>query len=244
MYVKFLGPDKTELRVSDLDGANQAKLASAERTLETLDWSADSSQLAFVDGEVVYAVRADGRDLRQVGRARIGTGTWSADGKWLYLSGMPSESGTELIGVWRASADGSHFEKFLDQGCFVSDTSATGTYLVGAIFHGKQVGIYEISILGRKVVPLLPGVETWMVRFARDGKSFLYPVTARSEVIFYRQAWRDGQLIGKPEIVLKLPFAFHQLYSGNAYDFSRDLSTVVYARPGGQADLYFLSYAP
>jgi len=26
-----------------------------------------------------------------------------------------------------------------------------------------------------------------------------------------------------------------------AYDFSHDLSTVVYARPGGQHDLYFLS---
>ena len=64
-------------------------------------------------------------------------------------------------------------------------------------------------------------------------------------MIFYRQAWRDGQLIGKPQIALKLPFAFHLLYQGgNAYDFSRDLSTIVYARPGGQADLYFLSYVP
>ena len=83
-----------------------------------------------------------------------------------------------------------------------------------------------------------------MVRFARDGKSFLYPVASRSDVTFYRQAWRDGQLIGKPEIALKLPFAFHQVYQGSAYDFSRDLSTIVYARPGGQADLYFLSYVP
>jgi hypothetical protein len=29
--------------------------------------------------------------------------------------------------------------------------------------------------------------------------------------------------------------------SGNAYDFSRDLSTIVYARPGARADLYLLS---
>ena len=106
---------------------------------------------------------------------------------------------------------------------------------------GKEVGIYEISIAGRQLVPLLPGVETLMVRFARDGKSFLYPLASRSEVTFYRQAWRDGQLIGKPQVVLKLPFAFHEFYQGNAYDFSRDLSTIVYARPGGQADLYLLS---
>jgi hypothetical protein len=29
--------------------------------------------------------------------------------------------------------------------------------------------------------------------------------------------------------------------NGNAADFSRDLSTIVYARPGGHADLYLLS---
>jgi len=34
---------------------------------------------------------------------------------------------------------------------------------------------------------------------------------------------------------------FPVLYGGNAYDFSRDLSTIVYARPGGHADLYLLS---
>jgi hypothetical protein len=30
-------------------------------------------------------------------------------------------------------------------------------------------------------------------------------------------------------------------YAGNAYDFSDDLSTMVYARPGGQADLFLLN---
>jgi len=70
----------------------------------------------------------------------------------------------------------------------------------------------------------------------------LYPVTSRSEVTFYRQAWRDGKLVGKPQVALKRPFAFGLTYQGNAYDFSRDLSTVVYARPGGQADLYLLSH--
>ena len=29
--------------------------------------------------------------------------------------------------------------------------------------------------------------------------------------------------------------------AGNAYDFSKDLSTIVYARPGGHQDLYLLS---
>ncbi|MGA7225722.1 MAG: hypothetical protein WA673_03990 [Candidatus Acidiferrales bacterium] len=41
---------------------------------------------------------------------------------------------------------------------------------------------------------------------------------------------------------MKVPFTFPLEYAGgNAYDFSRDLSTIVYARPGGHADLYLLN---
>jgi Protein kinase domain len=56
-----------------------------------------------------------------------------------------------------------------------------------------------------------------------------------------RQGWRYGKLIGKPESALNVPFTFPLGYLGNAYDFSHDLSTIVYARPGGQADLCLLS---
>jgi serine/threonine protein kinase/Tol biopolymer transport system component len=244
-YITLLGRDKTELWVSDIDGTNQVKLASSA-SLETGDWSPDNSHLTFMDisgGESKgYVVRADGRDLCQIERVEgvIGNITWSADGKWLYLS--TTRGGSSATALWRASADGSRVQKLLDEGCFVTDAAPTGNYLLGGMAAGKEVGIYQISIADRHVTRLLPGVVAFVVRFARDGKSFLYPVTSRSEVTFYRQGWRDGQLIGKPQVALKLPFVFHLFYQGNAYDFSRDLSTVVYARPGAQADLYLLSY--
>jgi hypothetical protein len=79
------------------------------------------------------------------------------------------------------------------------------------------------------------------VVFARDGKSFIYAVASRGDVTIYRQAWSDGKLIGTPQVALKVPFAFPLAGYANAYDFSRDLSTIVYARPGGHADLYLLS---
>jgi hypothetical protein len=121
---------------------------------------------------------------------------------------------------------------------------------------------FDRSIVGRKdadrkiggprylLIPLLSGVETWMARFGRDGKSFLYPVTSGSEITFYRQGWRDGQLIGNPQVALKLPFAFHQAYQGNAYDFSRDLNgraiVLDYGGPTGiyvtQRNWYFAFY--
>jgi len=60
-------------------------------------------------------------------------------------------------------------------------------------------------------------------------------------VTIYRQAWNEGKLIGAPQVALKVPFTFRMDYGGNAYDFSRDLSNIVYARPGGQDNLYLLS---
>jgi hypothetical protein len=89
--------------------------------------------------------------------------------------------------------------------------------------------------------PLLPEVVTFSILFARDGKSFLYAIPSRLDVTIYRQNWQAGQLIGQPQVGLRLPFAFPLVSGGNAYDITRDLSTVVYARPGGPADLYFLS---
>jgi hypothetical protein len=42
-------------------------------------------------------------------------------------------------------------------------------------------------------------------------------------------------------MALKLPFAFPLVSGRNAYDFSEDLATVVYARPDAHADLYLLT---
>jgi serine/threonine protein kinase/Tol biopolymer transport system component len=245
MYTKLLGPNQTELWVSDLGGGNRIRLASSG-WLGTGDWSPDSSQLSFEDvtggKSKGYIVHADGRGLRQVGKVEgfVADIIWSVDRESLYISTFEAGSGGKST-VWKANADGSNVEKFL-AGCSAAlDAAPGGKYLIGTVWSGEEAGIYEISIADRKCIPLLPGVETFYVRFARDGKSFLYAVAALGEVTFYRQAWRDGKVIGKPEVALKLPFAFPFVYRGNAYDLSRDLSTIVYARPGGQADLYLLS---
>jgi hypothetical protein len=140
--------------------------------------------------------------------------------------------------VWKVNADGSNPEKFVDNCGEVSDIDPGGKYLLAL---GEKTGIYEVSISDKKCTLVLPAVVTISAIFARDGKSFLYAVASRAEVTIYRQPWKDGKIIGTPQVALKVPFAFPLAYHGNAYDFSRDLSTIVYARPGGQADLYLLS---
>jgi hypothetical protein len=139
--------------------------------------------------------------------------------------------------------DGSKPEKLVDN-CgmgFVSDADPSGQYLLFDVLYGEKIGIYEVSISDRKCVSLLPGIVTFTATFAHDGKSFSYAVASRGEVAIYRQAWKDGKTIGAPQVTLKVPFVFPLRYKGNVYDFSWDLSTIVYARPGGHADLYLLS---
>jgi hypothetical protein len=43
--------------------------------------------------------------------------------------------------------------------------------------------------------------------------------------------WRVGKAIGASQVALKVPFTFPLAYKGSGYDFSKDLSTIVYARP-------------
>jgi len=243
MYVKLVGGDRNELWVSNLDGSNQLRLASAER-LETAGWSPDNAHICFTDlsaGESrAYIVGTDGRDLRLIEGVTgfIGMATWSTDARSLFIS---ADQVKALSSVWKANGDGSGAHIFLPNCCYVAGVSPDEKYLLGFVSFGNDVGIYQVSVADKKRTPLLPGVVTYMLRYAADGKSFLYALQSNGEVSIYRQGWRDGLLVGKSQIVLKIPFAFRFSYHGNAYDLSRDLSSLVYSRPGGAADLYLLS---
>jgi serine/threonine protein kinase len=245
MYITLPAPQRTELWVSDIDGGNKVKLSVGE-SLSTGTWAPDNFHLSFQDtgtgaAAKVYIVGADGSGLRllplKLDIAMIAL--WSADQKTMYVSGL--EKGSPIPTVWRVNTDGSNPEKFVDNCGVVSDIDLRGQYMLEVVVSGERTGIYEVSMSDRKCISLLPGVVTFNVVFARDGKSFLYAVGSRGEATIYRQPWKDGKAIGAPQVALKVPFAFPLNYAGNAYDFSRDLSTIVYARPGGHADLYLLN---
>ena len=245
MYITVPAPQRTELWVSDIDGGNKVKLVTGE-SLGTGTWASDNLHLSFHEaragaGAKSYIVASDGSGLRQLLPPvdSVWYSVWSPDQKGVYVTG--TDKGSPILTVWRANTDGSHPEKFVENCGMVSDIDPGGDYLLSAMPYGERTGIYEVSISNRKCIPLLPGVGTIYATMARDGKSFLYAVFSRSEVTIYRQSWREGKTIGAPQVALKVPFSFPAYYASHAgYDFSRDLSTIVYAHPGGHADLYLL----
>ena len=186
-------------------------------------------------------VAADGSGARQIpwSAGSVFTIFWSADQKFLYLTGF--EKGASVPMVWKMNADGSSPEKIASDCGNISDGSMDGKYLIGAVWTGEKTGIYEFSIADKKCTLLVPKVETFGTVFARDDKSFLYATASQHDVTIYRQPWKDGKLTGPQQVGLKLPFAFPVSFGGNAYDFSRDLATVVYVRPSSHSDLYLLS---
>jgi len=162
-------------------------------------------------------------------------GVWSLDGKTLYFSGNQKDP-TQWT-TWKANAETLEVEA-LAEGCgFVFDISPDSRFLPSANY---PTGLYSLSLADKKCTLLLPEHASIYDHFSADGKFVLYLVASRGETTIYRQPWRDGRLTGAAQPAIKLPFAFRHSYLGNAYDFSKDLSTVVYTRPGGHADLYLL----
>src|SRR5579862_1152170 len=245
-YITSPEPDHNDLWVSDLDGGNKVKLASAVGGIGIGNWSPDGSRLGFAknrsDNDENFVINGDGTHLQQLPPTvhNVTSGAWSPDGKYYYIGGLQKQGDTDTS-TWRVSVDTNSAESF-GEGCgFIIDVSPDGNYLLMTTLAGDQAGISELSTADRKCTSLVPGVSTFFPQFNRDGKSFNYTVSARGEVALYRVPWSNGKVTGAAQPVWKLPFSFPQSYAGNAYDISHDLSKIVYVRPGGQFDIYLLS---
>ena len=246
MYVVLSGnAQQGDLWVSDIDGNNRTKISSGTE-LVTVGFTSDASKLLFAAVEggrtKIYIVKTDGTGLRQIpwSGASGGYGSASVDRNFFFLGGQ--ETDLAKLTIWKVATDGSSIEKLVDDCGAVWDASPDGKYLISSLNSGSQtLGVSAFSLADRKCIPIMPELSTLVVHFSSDNKSILYLGASRGETTIYRVPWHDGKVTGPPQPAVKLPFAFRQGYNGNAYDFSKDLSTVVYARPSGHADLYLLS---
>ncbi len=245
MYITIPSRDRNELWVADVDGGNKTKLAQGS-SLATATWAPDDASLAFFaeeDGKPTkfYTVKPDGSGMKTYTAPEILTVQsvmWSADQKTLFVNA--AERGSKATSIWRESAEGSTLEKMVEDCGLAFEVAPDGKYLLSWT-NGEKLGIYSVSVAERTCTMLVPRVSTFGINGEKDGKSFLYAIPGRKDVTIYRQKWQNGRAAGQPQVALTLPFAFPLTSGGNAYDFSRDLTTVVYARPGGHADLYLLN---
>ena len=246
MYITIPSRDRTELWVADVDGGNKTKLAQGSE-LATATWAPDDASLLFFAEEEgkptkVYSVKPDGSGMKTYTAPEtltIQSVLLSAEQKTLFVNA--AERGAKATSIWSESVEeGSKLEKMVEDCGLAFDIAPDGKYLLSWT-SGQKQGIYSVSVAERTCTMLVPGVSTFGINGEKNGKSFLYAIPGRKDVTIYRQKWENGQAVGRPQVALTLPFAFPLTSGGNAYDFARDLTTVVYARPGGHADLYLLS---
>jgi len=246
MYVTQPSKDRSEVWVVDVDGGNRTKLAQGA-ALGTASWAPDDEHLVFFGeeegkGTKFFVAKPDGSGMKTYTAPEtltIVSILWSTDKKSLFLSA--AERGSREVSIWRESVEGSTPEKIMEDCGLAFDAAADGKYLLSWVSNPEKRGIYAMGTADHSCTKLVPEVTTFGINGEKDGKSFLYAVPGRKDVTIYRQKWENGKAVGQPQVALTLPFAFPLTTGGNAYDFSRDLTTVVYARPGGHADLYLMS---
>ncbi len=245
IYITVPSRDHNEVWVADIDGGNKTKIASGE-SLATGMWSADSTRFGFISEKAgvpdkAYLVGVDGSGQRTLtwSGGTVQNVLMSPDQKTVYLNSI--EKSANRTRISRESAEGSTPEMVSDTCGFAFSVAPGGKYLFTLLGGVGKVGLYQLALADGTCTALVPGVVTFGVVNGKDGKSFSYAIPSQQDVTIYRQGWVDGKLVGKPQVALKLPFAFPLVSGGNAYDFSSDLSTIVYARAGGHADIYLLS---
>ena len=246
MYVTQPSRDRSELWVADVDAGSKTKLAEGA-ALATATWAPDDAHMLFFSEEEgkatkFYMAKPDGSEMKTYTAPEtlaMVSVLWSSDQKTLFASG--AERGSKTLSIWRGSAEGGTLERFVEDCGIAFDAGADGKYLLTWVGIPEKRGIYAVSVEEKTCTMVVPGVTTFGVNGEKDGKSFLYAVPGKTDVKIYRQKWENGKAVGQPQVTVTLPFAFPLTTGGNAYDFSRDLTTVVYARPGGHADLYLMS---
>ncbi len=243
-YITEVSPEHIDLWFSDVDGGHKVRVASGQN-LATETWSSDGKLFSYAisdspNKDRIFGVNADGSGRHEIPwpGGRVFLVMWGADAKSVFVTGY--EEGGSTPTYWLGDADGSNWKKVGSDCGMLTDLTADKKYATGAVWRGSNLGIYSFSLADQKCTPIGPGIATFFNYFSTDQKWIEWAMTGRQDMTIYRMPWRDGKVTGDKQVALKLPFSFPMNAGGNAYDFSRDLSHVVYVKPGGHADLYFI----
>jgi Tol biopolymer transport system component len=243
-YITSTGEERGELWASGLNGEHRVKLASGGLYLETLGWSTDNSKFLYSEKDganiKLFVVDADGSHTRQLAWPAdrfAGFAIWEAGNQSIVISGMDSHNRLLTVRIW---LDGRP-EEIIQEDCgMTADISPDGKLMLGADLWSENAGIYLYSVPEKKCSKLR-SFPTYIIFFARDGKSFYYSQASSDQTTIFRQLLKNGELAGPPVPAVKIAFALREDYSGNAFAVSSDLTSIVFSRPNGHQDLFLLS---
>jgi hypothetical protein len=97
----------TEVRVVDLDGANDHRIATVTGAVGYLLWSPDGSHIALQRGDDILTIESDGSQLTDLGRGRLSD--WSPDGSRILFTNWS---------IYSMRADGSDVQLLASGGVF------------------------------------------------------------------------------------------------------------------------------
>jgi len=246
-YVTYPEPGKSEIWISNLVTNERFKLVSStDSSLETLGFSNDNKKYLYSDRPGhdwrLFVINTDGTHQQQLNWSGefVGFVVWEPGDQSIILGGTEKDGQTAKD--WRIRLDGSPAVPFSENCGLAADMSPDRKFLLGTTLWGDNPGIFQYSFAEKKCSLLKPGITSFLAMFDKDGKSFLYSLASHGETTIWRQPWRNGVPVGAAVPAFKLPFAMREDYGGNAYSVAPDLSSVVFARPGGYDDLYLLSH--
>jgi serine/threonine protein kinase len=249
-YITMPEAGKAEMWVSDLTGNNRLKLISSGGHLETLAWSNDATKFLFSDRNgadkngtdwKLFVIDADGKNLRQLPwrGSFVGFSVWEPGDQSIILGGLDTNNRTPQS--WRLFLNNAPPVHISDDCGMAVDLSPDQQFIIASSIWGENSGLFQYSFASKKCTTLKSGIATYLAMYSHDGKSYLYSLASHGETTIFRQPWHNGTPIGSPVPALQLPFVLREDYNGNAFMVSRDLTSIVYARPGGHDDLYLLS---
>ena len=243
-YIILPEPGNADLWATDLAGGSPVKLASGDR-METLAWSNDATKFLYsvrVNGQIqLFIINADGTHQQKLNWSgeEVGFAIFDPGDQSIILGGLDRTGPASKN--WRIFLNGAP-AVVLFQNCGAAvDISPDHQFFIDTVLWGDNPGLYQYSVADKKCTVLESGITTYLAMFAKDGKSYLYSLASHGETVIWRQPWHNGVAVGSPVPALKLPFSLREDYGGNAYSVAPDLSSVIFARPGGYDDLYLLS---
>jgi Tol biopolymer transport system component len=164
------------------DGSNLTRLTNLTGFAAEPVWSADGRRIAFEtsgDGDKVYAMAADGSDLKLLNSGPGGSGPgrplWSPDSTQVVFFSTPGSPGAFDSEVWVIEADGSQPRRLYHGPCCIGTWAAPiwspdGRYIAFAVGQltpdPERTGIFVMRADGTELRKLAAEVAevTWQPR--------------------------------------------------------------------------------